>query len=116
MELSVYEIIKKRILTEKSDELFKKFGKLTFEVYKNANKVMIRNAIEKIWNVKVENVRVISCPGKAKSFGKKIFKTSGKKKAIITLKKGYKIDLPSHYETMGVSEGKAKKKQDVEGK
>lgn len=116
MELSVYDIIKKRILTEKSDDLFNKLGKLTFEVHKDANKVMIRNAVEKIWDVKVANVRVVSCPGKTKSFGRKFFKTPDKKKAIVTLKKGYKIDLPRHYEMMGVPEEKGKKEQAVEGK
>ncbi len=116
MELSVYDIIKKRIITEKTDNLFRKFGKLTFEVHKDSNKIMIKNAIEKIWNVKVRDVRTVLSTGKSKSFGKKIFKSSDKKKAIITLKEGYKIDLPGHYETMGVPEAKSKKDQDLEVK
>ncbi|MFC1894854.1 50S ribosomal protein L23 [Candidatus Dependentiae bacterium] len=103
MELSVYEIIKKVVITEKSTGLFKKLGKLTFEVNKNSNKIMVKHAVEKIWNVVVDNIRMIKVPGKSKTFARKSFVTSSRKKAIVTLKKGYKIDLPQ-FETMGVSE------------
>jgi len=116
MELSIYDIIKKRIITEKSESLFKKFGKLTFEVHKAANKIMIRNAVEKIWDVKVANVWVVTCPGKKKMFGRKSFKSPDRKKAFIKLKDGYKIDLPGHFETMGVQESKGKKEQEIEVK
>ena len=71
MALSIYDIVKKRIITEKSSGIFKKTGKLTFEVHKSANKIMIRQAVEKIWDVKVENVRVITCPGKTKVFARR---------------------------------------------
>ena len=101
MELSIYDIIKKRIISEKSSDLFKRFGKLVFEINKNANKIMVRSAVEKIWDVKVDNVRVINLPGKRKVFARRVFDTPGKKKAIVTLKKGYKIDLPGQFESMG---------------
>ncbi|MBU4270045.1 50S ribosomal protein L23 [Candidatus Dependentiae bacterium] len=117
MELSNYDIIKKRIVTPKSTDLFKKEGKITFEVHKNSNKIMIRTAVEKIWDVKVDNVRVISVPGKTKSFGRRPFVSSDRKKAIVTLKKGYKIDLPGNVETMGMSSKSAKEKSmPLEGK
>lgn len=116
MELSIYDIIKKRIITEKSDNLFRKFGKYTFEVHTYANKIMVRDAVEKIWDVKVDNVNIVSIPGKSKSFGRKVFKSPDRKKAIITLKKGYKIDLPGHYETMGVPENAGKKDKELEVK
>jgi large subunit ribosomal protein L23 len=116
MELSVYNIIKKIIVTEKSADLFKRLGKLTFEVHKESNKVMIRQAVEKIWSVKVKDVHVIKCPGKNKLFGRKSFKSPDKKKAIVTLKEGYKIELPGHFETMGVAEGASEKMPSVEGK
>ena len=93
MELSVYDIIKKPIITNKSIELYKKLGKITFEVNLLANKITIRNAVEKIWNVEVANVAVVSIAGKVKTFARKTFKTSNRKKAIVTLKKGYKIDI-----------------------
>jgi len=118
MELSNYDIIKKRIVTPKSTDLFRKEGKITFEVHKKANKVMIKDAVEKIWDVKIDNVRVISVPGKTKAFGRRPFVSSDRKKAIITLKKGYKIDLPGNIETMGISASKSSKEKNtsLEGK
>ncbi len=111
MELSTYEIIKGIINTPKSLMLRKKVEKVTFLVNKMSNKIMIRDAVEKIWNVKVRDVRVINLHGKTRSVGRKIFKTPGIKKAIITLKKGYKIDLPDQYETMGLKEKNSKGKE-----
>jgi len=104
MELNAYDIIKKPIITNKSIELYKKLGKITFEVYGLANKVSIRNAVEKIWNVKVARVAVVTIPGKVKTFARKEFTTAARKKAIVTLKKGYKIDIPGMIETMGTPE------------
>jgi large subunit ribosomal protein L23 len=103
MELSVYEIIKKPVVTNKSVELFKKFGQLTFEVNKAANKVQVRKAIEKIWDVKVEEVRIMNVAGKEKIFARRSFVSPDKKKAIVKLKKGYKIEIPGMFESMGMT-------------
>lgn len=115
MELSIYDIIKKTLKTPKSFDVYRKLGKITFEVHKSSNKIMIKQAVEKIWDVKVDNVHVMTVPGKVKSFGKRSFKSSDRKKAIISLKKGYKIDLPGQFETMGVQSAK-EKEAPVEGK
>lgn len=104
MELNIYDIIKKPIITSRSVELFRKLGKITFEVSRDANKIVIKNAVEKIWNVKVADICVIKVPGKIKSFARKEFETPGRKKAIVTLKKGYKIDIPGMLETVGATE------------
>lgn len=100
MELSVYNIIKRAIITEKSWSLLQKLGKVTFEVDTRANKVMIRHAVEKIWDVKVDKICVINNAGKNKIYGRRPYTCSDKKKAIVTLKKGYKIDLPGQIEAM----------------
>lgn len=100
MELSIYDIVKKIVITSKSVELYKKLGQITFEVNSIANKIMIRNAIEKLWDVKVADVRVVNTTGKVKSFGRKKFKSSDKKKAIVKLKSGFQIDIPGMYETV----------------
>ena len=63
-----------------------------------------KNAVEKIWNVKVAKVCTVKLPKKNKLFARKQFVSPGKRKAIITLKKGYKIELPGMLETMGASE------------
>lgn len=117
MELSIYNIIKKPIVTSKSVELFKKFGHLTFEVDKSANKIMVRQAVEKIWDVKVADVRIMNVAGKEKVFARRSFMSPDKKKAIVTLKKGYKIELPGMLEAVGLSEqSPAQAAQSAEGK
>ena len=116
MDLKVYDIIKDISVTPKSRALFDKLGKITFEVHKSANKSMIRGAVERIWDVKVKDVRVLVVKGKRKSFGRRPFCTSDKKKAIITLREGYKIDLPGQFESMGVSSATGSdKKQKTSG-
>ena len=105
MELSIYDIIKRVRVTGKSSHLFDKLGKLTFEVHPRSNKTMVKDAVEKIWNVKVAKVCIINVPGKNKVFARKQFKAADIKKAIITLKKGYKIDLPGQFESMGAAAG-----------
>jgi len=101
MELSVYDILKRPVLTSRSVFLHKKLGQLTFEVHQLANKIMIRQAVEKIWNVKVDKVRVLKIPGKIKIYARREYKTPNRKKAIITLKKGYNIEIPGMMESMG---------------
>jgi len=100
MELSIFDIIKRPLITTKSVGLYKKLGQYTFEIHTSANKLMVRDAVEKLWNVKVDKVRVINVPGKLKSFGRKEYESSDKKKAIVTLKKGYKVEIPGLFETM----------------
>lgn len=99
----MYDLIKRAIITEKSLEIFNKFGKVTFEVDKAANKPMVKEAVEKIWSVKVEDVAIINLKGKNKFYARRPFASSGRKKAIVTLKKGYKIDLSGQFETMGAA-------------
>lgn len=101
----MFDIVKRICMTEKSAQLFQTSGKLTLEVAKDANKVVIRHAVEKIWDVKVEKVHVINTPGKTmRSAARRSYVRPGMKKAIITLKKGYSIDLPGQFEMMGVPE------------
>lgn len=99
----MYDLIKRTIITEKSLEIFNKFGKVTFEVDKAANKSMVRDAVEKIWSVKVESIAIINLKGKNKMYARRPFSSSGRKKAVVTLKKGYKIDLSGQFETMGAA-------------
>jgi len=113
MELSVYNVIKSIISTPKSLDLRKKYGKITFEVNKLANKVMIRNAIESIWDVKIRDVRVLNRTGKNRVVKRKTFKMSDTKKAIVTLKPGFKIDLPDQFESVGLSSSEVASQKEV---
>ena len=78
------DIIVAPVITEKSNDLLQE-GKYTFKVNKNATKVEIANAVEKLFEVKVLNVNTISVKGKKKRVGYHQGKTSDWKKAIVTI-------------------------------
>ncbi|WP_338972816.1 50S ribosomal protein L23 [Spiroplasma endosymbiont of Panorpa germanica] len=85
-------VIKKPVLTEKS-YIGHANGVYTFEVDRRSNKTQIKKTFEQIFQVKVESVRTMNYDGKEKRMGKFVGTTNNKKKAIITLKAGEKLDL-----------------------
>ena len=97
-------IIKRPLLTEKGTFLKETGGnpnadaetakpQLLFEVAKDANKVEIRHAVEKLWNVDVLSVRTTVVRGKEKRVGKFIGKRSNWKKAVVTIAAGQNIEF-----------------------
>ena len=86
------DIIKAPIITEKSSDLAKN-NVIVFSVDVKANKTQIKQAIEKIFNVKVESVNTINVKPKKKRVGRYAGKTNRVKKAIVKLKKGSSIEL-----------------------
>lgn len=90
---SAYTIIKKPLFTEKGSNLKESQNKILVEVVKDANKLEIKSAIEEIFKVKVDKVTTINVSGKWKRQGKSIGKRPDRKKAVITLKKGEKLDF-----------------------
>ena len=86
------DIIKKPVITEKSmaDTAENKY---TFLVDLRANRTEIKQAIEKLFKVEVEKVNTMIVPGKWKRMGKTMGKTSDKKKAIVKVKEGQKIEI-----------------------
>lgn len=68
-------------------------NKYIFKVGKKATKIQIRQAVEKLYKVKVISVRTINLPGKTRTRGNIKGRKPGVKKAIITLKKGDSIDI-----------------------
>ncbi len=79
------------VLTEKSNNAQSE-NKITFKVKKSADKTTLKIAIEKLFNVKVEEVRTINVSGKVRRKGRRDEgKTSDYKKAIVTLKEGQTI-------------------------
>ncbi len=78
------DLIKRPIITERSTELMEQ-GKYVFEVDKRANKTEIRQAVEKLFGVKVAEVNTMRVPGKRKRVGRYVGYTSERKKAIVKL-------------------------------
>ncbi|NQT28835.1 MAG: 50S ribosomal protein L23 [Candidatus Omnitrophica bacterium] len=90
---SIYSIIKSPLITEKSarDSVFRKYA---FQVDKNANKVQIKRAIEKIYKVKVTKTSVLMVKGKIKKLRfNQAGRTASWKKAVVTLKEGFEIKI-----------------------
>ncbi|HSG32336.1 MAG TPA: 50S ribosomal protein L23 [Thermodesulfobacteriota bacterium] len=82
------QVIKKPLITEKSS-MVKEAGWYLFSVDKKSNKIEIKNAVEKLFKVKVDRVRTSISPGKTvKKYGRAIGKTSSVKKAYVKLKEG----------------------------
>ena len=78
------EIIIAPVITEKSNDGLNE-GKYTFEVNRKATKIDIKNAVEKLFNVKVLKVNTMNVNGKQKRMGRYVGKTSDWKKAIVEL-------------------------------
>lgn len=87
------DIIKAPIITEKSADLAQNNNTYTFSVDVNANKTQIKQAIEQIFNVKVENVNTVNVKPKTRRVGRYEGKTNRVKKAIVKLKEGSSIEL-----------------------
>ncbi|MDD6084297.1 MAG: 50S ribosomal protein L23 [Oscillospiraceae bacterium] len=83
------DIIIKPIITERSMDALQT-GKYTFKVDRNANKIEIAEAIEKLFDVKVAKVNTMNCNGRTKRVGRYVGKTADWKKAIVTLKEDSK--------------------------
>lgn len=89
--MTAYDIIKKPVITEKTEILRRDFNKYTFEVNTKANKIEIKKAIETIFNVKVETVATLNVKPVTKRHGMKLYKTQAKKKAVVKLAAGNTI-------------------------
>ncbi len=90
---NIYAVIKKPLFTEKGGNLKESQNKVLVEVSRDANKIDIKKSIEEIFKVKVDKVSTISVSGKWKKYGRSVGKRPDRKKAIITLKKGEKLDF-----------------------
>jgi len=88
----IYETLRKPLLTEKSLILRDTDNCYVFVVEKTANKHEIRDAVEALFNVTVEKVATLPIRGKIKKMGRFAGKRPDLKKALVTLKKGDKID------------------------
>ncbi len=91
--MELHQVIRKMLLTEKSNLDREAANKYHFEVDRRANKVEIGQAVEKLFKVKVTEVRVIHVLGKKKRMGRVMGKKSGWKKAIVTLAEGGRIEV-----------------------
>ncbi len=91
--MDYYQIIKKPLSSEKSVNDREISNSYHFEVDKKVNKIQVKEAIEKLFEVEVLAVRTLNRVGKSRKYRNKVYRTGGWKKAIVTLKEGDRIDL-----------------------
>ena len=89
----LYEIIRKPLITEKANLLKDAAQVVAFEVARSANKIEIKQAVEKAFKVKVKSVNTIQQRGKVKRVGLNLGQRSNWKKAYVTLEEGHNIDF-----------------------
>ena len=87
-----YDVIIAPVITEKAT-MASEHNKVMFKVRRNATKPQIKEAVEKLFDVKVKNVNTLIRGGKWKTFKNKIGQQSDVKRAIVTLEEGHKIDV-----------------------
>ena len=88
-----YDILRGPVVTEKTTLQKELYNQITFKVDKRANRVEIKDAVEKAFNTQVKQVRTVQVKGKVKQRGRIIGKRNDWKKAIVTLMPGQRIDF-----------------------
>lgn len=91
--MNLSDVIKRPLITEKSNVLRGVSNSVQFAVDPRANKKEVREAVERHFKVKVLDVRTLNVAGKTKRRGKTVGLRPGWKKAIVTLKEGDKIEF-----------------------
>lgn len=88
-----YDVIKAPIVTEKSAKQMMEENKYTFEVDYNANKTEVKQAVESIFEVKVDKVNIVNVKPKKKRVGRYVGKTNKVRKAVVTLAEGETLEI-----------------------
>ncbi len=93
MNKNIYQVLRRPLVTEKGNILRDENNDYMFEVAMDANKVRIRQAVEDLFDVKVDGVRTAVVRGKNKRVGRHVGKRPNWKKAIVTLRDGDHIEI-----------------------
>jgi large subunit ribosomal protein L23 len=89
----LYQVLVGPVISEKSTRVADKHRQVVFEVLPDADKLEIKRAVEKAFNVEVQSVKVSNVRGKAKRFGRTPGARKNRKKAYVRLKEGHDIDF-----------------------
>jgi len=90
---SPHEVIKAPLISEKGTLLTESANQVLFKVRPDANKIEVKHAVETLFKVKVEQVRMARYLGKVRRIGRSMGRRSDWKKAYVTLREGDKIDF-----------------------
>ena len=98
------QVIRRPIMLTEKSNLLRTTNQVVFEVSRTANKVQIRDAVQKLFNVKVTSVNTLLMRGKDRRMGRGYAKMQNWKKAIVTLQAGDSIDFFAETPATGTSE------------
>ena len=90
--MDIHQVLVKPLITEKST-LLQEANKYVFQVAPRANKVQVREAVQRAFGVRVQGVTICKVRGKMKRMGPRLHRTPDIKKAIVTLRPGDRIQL-----------------------
>jgi large subunit ribosomal protein L23 len=93
---TLYEVLRRPLITEKSNYQSSKLNQYAFEVANDANRTMVKDAIETLFDVKVESVNIINTPakrGRRARSRRLMVRRAGYKKALVTLKAGQTLQI-----------------------
>ena len=90
--MNIHQVLVRPTITEKST-LLQESGKYTFRVSPRANKVEVKEAVEKNFGVTVMDINITKLHGKVKRYGARMSKRPDVKKAVVTLKPGDRINI-----------------------
>lgn len=93
MDLTIYDIIKGPVVSDKAYKLSSRLQQLFLRVHMHANKKLVAQALEKLFDVKVETVRIQVRKGKSRMLKRRMISRPDEKRAIVTLAEGYTLDL-----------------------
>jgi len=93
MDVDYHNVLVRPLITEQGVHFATTRSAYTFEVNKKANKAQIKDAVERIYNVKVRKVRTANRKGKSRRRGRTIGHTRSWKKAVVYLEPDFHIDL-----------------------
>jgi large subunit ribosomal protein L23 len=91
--MHLYDVLKRPITTEKSNQLKDEFRQYAFEVDDRANKLQIKEAVETAFKVQVLNVNVMRMSRKRRHYGRRVIYKPLWKKAIVSIPASQRIDL-----------------------
>ncbi len=91
--MNIYDVIKKPLITEKTTTEKDARNVVAFVVHRDANKIEIKESVEKLFKVEVTSVKTATVAGKVKRVGRTVGKRSNWKKAYVTLKEGSSVDF-----------------------
>jgi large subunit ribosomal protein L23 len=115
MELTVYDIIKGPVISDKAYKLNKVEGQLVLEVHLDATRPQIKSAIEKLFDVKIKSLRThivkYAVGGTMQRKRRAIPKVKKEKRAMVTLAEGYSLNLFEQAESAAASSESVKKQK-----